>query len=256
MTSLDFLRWCVVILAALVPGGAAAGVRFDFASEVSGVTYSYRGRMIVDGTSSRIDVTEGTHPLFNPKFSIITRDAGRQIVVLDHSRRTFFNRNGSTIAGHLGTTRGLGNSIAEKPRVRSRRSASSVDGVATQRHSLHAEYRLNMNVEGESIEATVIIDATFDVLRDVPQRALQWGLQYAAKSGYAVVDRQLAAYVPRHLPLRQVVTASRRIANGPVVTETITTTVTNVVHDAIDAKELAVPDGYRYEEPAFVFGGP
>lgn len=234
-----------VLLAALVPLAAHAGVRFEFTAAMTG-SYSYGGRMAVEGLSSRTDITSGEHPLFNPSFSIITRDAGRQIVVLDHSRRTWFSRNGDLIAGHLGTTRGLGSTTAGKPRVRSRRDGGH--------EIVTAEYTLHMNVAGEKFDATVTLEARFETAPAIEQRALPWGLQYAAKTGYDAVDRAVANHVPRRLPLRQVVTASRRIGDGPLIAETITTTVSNVVSATIPDSELVVPDGYRHEEPSFVFG--
>ncbi|HEX2062464.1 MAG TPA: hypothetical protein VHK90_17120 [Thermoanaerobaculia bacterium] len=234
-----------LLLAVLVPLTASAGVRFEFTAAMTD-SYSYAGTMSVEGLSSRTDITSGEHPLFNPNFSIITRNAGRQIVVLDHGRRTWFSRNGDLIAGHLGTTRGLGSTTAGRPRVRSRRD----DGVEI----VTAEYTLRMNVEGEQLDATVLLEARFETAPALEQRALPWGLQYAAKTGYATVDRVVANHVPRRLPLRQIVKAARRIGDGPVIEETITTTVSNVVSAAIPETAFAVPDGYRYEEPSFVFG--
>jgi hypothetical protein len=234
---------CGFVIAALLPVAAAAGLRFDFATNING-SYSYAGRMAVDGTSSRTDITSGTHPLFNPNFSIITRDEGRQLLVLDHSRRTWFNRNGDLLAGHLGTTRGLGASSARKPRVRSFR-----DGDA---QVVRAEYTLAMTVEGEKLHGSVTLDARF-TLGDAVFRALPWGLNYAAKTGYGDVDRAIAMHVPKRLPMRQVVKASRRIGDGPMITETITTTVTNVANGDVAADVFAVPAGYRYEEPSFVY---
>lgn len=244
MNALALVRTCCgFVIAALLPVAAAAGVRFDFTADIAG-SYAYSGRMTADGTSSRTDITSGTHPLFNPNFSIITRDEGRQLVILDHSRRTFFNRNGDLIAGHLGTTRGLGSSSVRKPRVRSFRERDE--------QVVRVEYIVAMTVEGEKLEATVTLEARF-TLAELGFRALPWGLNYAAKTGYGDVDRVIAMHVPKRLPLRQVVKASRRIADGPVITETITTTVTNVSNGGVAADVFAVPAGYRYEEPSFVY---
>lgn len=244
MNALTLARYCCgFVIAALLPIAADAGLRFEFTADISG-SYSYSGNVTADGASSRTDITRGTHPLFNPNFSIITRDEGRQLVILDHSRRTWFNRNGDLIAGHLGTTRGLGSSSAGRPRVRSSR-----DGDV---QVVRAEYSLAMTVEGEKLKALVTLEARFTV-SDAVFRALPWGLNYAAKTGYADVDRVIAMHVPKRLPTRQVVKASRRIGDGPVITETITTTVSNVSTSDLAADAFAVPAGYRYEEPSFVY---
>ena len=53
---------------------AVAGTRFDFVAEAPG--YTYKGRMALDEKRLRIDITEGNHPLFNEKISIICREGG------------------------------------------------------------------------------------------------------------------------------------------------------------------------------------
>jgi hypothetical protein len=239
------LRFCALLVATLTPLVAAAGTRFDFTTEVTG--YSYSGHMAIDGTRSRVDITAGNHPLFNPGFSIITRNAGTEIVVIDHAQKTYFVRKMGAIGGHLATARGLGPTTASHPRV----SRSKKDGDSFE---VRAEYDLSMQIEGETIPATVELNATFDVDPKIEQRALPWGLQFAAKTGFEDVDRALAGRIPARLPLRQVVSVSRRIADGPVTTETITTIASNVRTEAMSSDEFLAPDGYRYKEPVFSFG--
>ena len=246
MNALRLLRSCAVFVATLAPLAAAAGTRFDFTTEVTG--YAYSGHMAIDGTRSRVDITAGTHPLFNPGFSIITRGAGKEIVVLDHKQHTYFVRRVATIGGHLATARGLGQASALRPHVRKSRTEPAT-------YVVRADYELQMEVEGEKLTGTVELEARFEIDRRIAQRALPWGLQFAAKTGYSNVDLALAASIPDRLPLRQFVSVSRRIADGPVITETITTTATNVRTEAMSDDEFLAPDGYRYQEPVFNFGG-
>jgi hypothetical protein len=246
MNALRLLRSCAVLVATLAPLAAAAGTRFDFTTDVTG--YSYSGHMAIDGTRSRVDITAGTHPLFNPNFSIITRGGGKEIVVLDHTQHTYFVRQVATIGGHLATARGLGSTSALRPHVRKSRTEA-------QTYVVHADYDLLMDIEGEKISGTVKLEARFEIDRRIAQRALPWGLQFAAKTGFTNVDLALAASIPDRLPLRQFVSVSRRIADGPVITETITTTATNVRTESMTDDEFLAPDGYRYKEPVFDFGG-
>jgi hypothetical protein len=238
------LRSCAVVVATLAPLAAAAGTRFDFTTEVTG--YSYSGHMAIDGQRSRVDITEGTHPLFNPAFSIITRGGGKEIVVLDHKQHTYFVRHMTSMGGHLATARGLGRTTAEHPHVRRTRPEP-------QTYVVHAGYDLLMEVEGEKLKGTVELEARFEIDPHVEQLALPWGLQFAAKTGYENVDRALADRIPDRLPLRQVVTVSRRIADGQLFTETITTTATNVRTEPMNNDEFLAPDGYTYKEPVFDF---
>lgn len=244
MNALRLLRSGAVLVATLTPLWVTAGTRFDFTTELT--SYAYSGHMAIDGTRSRVDITTGTHPLFNPKVSILTRHSGQEIVVIDHAHRTYFVRKMTGRGGHLGTTGGLGRTRASKPRIRRTRNGAT--------YAVSASYDLTMEVEGETLTATVVLSATFEVDPKIEQRALPWGLQFAAKTGFEDIDDSLASRIPRRLPLRQVVTSSRRIADGPLVTETITTTVTNVRTETMSDDEFLAPEGYRYQEPVFDFG--
>ena len=162
MNAPRLLRSCAIVVATLTPLAVTAGTRFDFKTEVTG--FSYSGHMAIDGTRSRVDITSGTHPLFNPGFSIITRGAGREIVVLDHTQHTYFVRKMATIGGHLATARGLGRTTASRPRVQRSRTS---DGT----YVVNAQYDLTMEVSGETFGATVELRATFDVDPKIEQRA-------------------------------------------------------------------------------------
>lgn len=230
----------------------AAGVRFDFVAEAP--RYTYRGRMWIDGTQSRLEITEGNHPLFNPNIMILSRKAGLHITVVDHTTRTFFQRDVAASSGPLATARGMGTNTASRWHITKTRERLDDGGDATERHTVRAEYRLDMDVEGEKIDATVKMHAEFDIDPRVRQRAHPWGLQFAAKTGFAKIDDALAARIPDRLPLRQVVTFSRQITGGPVVTETLTITISNVVDETLRDAEFYPPAGYPYREPVFSFG--
>ncbi len=201
---------------------------------------------MIERDRSRIDITEGNHPLFNPNTSVITREAGAEIILLDHQRKTWSQRPGKQLGGHLSTTRGLsGIASASNAAVQTDRSSNE--------HRLNATYSIMMEVEGERFPATVELEV-ITVLGSARQLAFPWGLQYAAKTGFEEVDRLLERRLPMRLPLRQTVIASRQLEGGPKVTETITTTLTNVSEGAVEDSIFFPPAGYRYEMPVFEFG--
>jgi hypothetical protein len=245
----ELLRAGAITLLALLPAAAHAGVRFDFTAEAS--TYKYSGTMTLEGKRLRVDVVEGNHPLFNPNVTMISRDGGAQIVVLDHAAKTYFQRAGAPMAGPLATVRGIGPSEALKPRVARRRDGGEGDLA---RHIVTAEYGIVMDVGGEKVNGSVEIEAEFEVDPSVRQFAHPWGLQFATKTGFDRVDEALAKRVPQYLPVRQVVTASRQIEGGPVVTERLVITVSNVVRTPVSDGVFMATPGYRYVEPVFSFG--
>lgn len=240
-----------VAAAALLAADARAGVVFDFAAEAPG--YSYSGTMTLEGPNSRLDISAGNHLLFNPAITHITRKEGAEIFVVDHSRRSYFHRlPPPEMRGPLSTTTGIGSSRLVRSHVT--RSRSKPEGGRIERHLIRAEYSVEMDVDGEKLDAVIHLEVEVDADPGFEQRAFPWGLQYAAKTGFEKLDWALASRIPNRLPVRQVVRASRQIAGGPLMTETITITVSNVREADAGDGIFYPPPGYRYEEPVFRFG--
>ena len=241
------IRRLAAFVAVLLPFSLSAAVRCDFTTELTSPSYSYGGKLTIDKDRSRVDIHDGNHPLFNPSTSVITRDAGAEIIILDHDRKTWSQRPGKALGGHLSTTRGINMSTtASAAQVRTDRDADT--------HRLHANYTLMMEVEGERFPATVELEVVSDLGSAPRQMAFPWGLQFAAKTGFEEVDRLIERRMPMRLPSRQVVTASRQIEGGPKVTEVITITVSNVSETDVASDFFFPPKGYRYEMPVFEFG--
>lgn len=240
------LRSLAAFVAITLPISAAAGIRAEFNTTLTSPAYSYSGVLAIDGNSSRIDVLKGSHPLFRENTSIITRDGGQEIVILDHERRTWHARRAAGLGGHLSTSRGLGVTTASQPEVETTRNGRE--------HRLHVKYGLVMAIEGEQLTGNVDLEVITEVDPDLHQKALPWGLQYAAKSGFDEVDRAIARGIPRDIPVRQVVTATRRIEGGEPLTETMTTVLTNIANAPTPKAVFFPPKDYRYEVPKFEFG--
>lgn len=250
VTTLSQFAAAAVIL--LFAAGAEAGARFDVVVEAPG--YQYKGKVALEEKRLRIDISEGNHPLFNGKISIISREAGTEVLVIDHGNHTYFQRRVGHIGGPLPAARGIGNTKASRTHVDKSRERIDDGGPATERHTIEASYDLDMEVMGEELEGNVRMKAEFDIDPDIDQYAHPWGLQFAAKTGFERLDNAIARAVPNRLPLRQVVTVSRQIAGGPVITETMTVLVSNVIEEDIPDNEFYAPGGYPYQEPVFTFG--
>jgi hypothetical protein len=239
----------IVCLAAA--SAASAGIRFDLAAQAPG--YGYKARAAMDGKRLRLDIYEGNHPLFNSNISIISRKGGTEVLVIDHSSRTYFQRQVTHIAGPLPAARGMGRTELKSMDVDRSRETIVEGGAATERYTLTADYEIEMEIEGEKLRASVKMHAQFDIDPKIDQIAQPWGLQYGAKTGFDRLDRAILRAVPNRLPLRQVVTASRQIEGGPVITDTLTVDVTGVFEESIPNAEFFAPDGYAYREPVFSF---
>jgi hypothetical protein len=248
---MNVTRW---LLAATLLGtfSVDGGVRFDFVANAG--TYSYSGRMWIEGTKSRLVITEGRHPLFKPDIMILTHNGGMKVIVVDHATHTYFQRTFIEARGPLATVAGIGTSSASRWRVSKSKEHLDDGGAATERHIVRVQYDLTMEVEGQKLDGTVQMEAEFDIDPTIVQKAHRWGLQYGAKTGYPKLDDIIAGRIPDRLPLRQVVSVSRQIAGGPVMTESLQITLSNVVEETLTDREFYAPAGYPYREPVFKFG--
>jgi hypothetical protein len=239
-------RSLALFVAVTLPISAAAGVRAEFNTTLTSPAYSYSGVLAIEGNASRIDVLKGSHPLFRENTSIITRDGGQEIVILDHERRTWHARRAAGLGGHLSTSRGIGTTTASEPEVQTTRNGRE--------HRLNVRYGLVMAIEGEKLTGDVELEVISELAPSLHQKALPWGLQFGAKSGFEAIDRVIARGIPRDIPVRQVVTATRRIEGGEPLTETMTTILTNVANAPTPKEVFFPPKDYRYEVPKFEFG--
>src|SRR5438105_4736901 len=101
-------RWMLGLLLVAAPA-LQAGVTFDFHCEKKGTaSYSFSGRAFMQGRNIRYEITEGSHPVFNPGITIISKDGGSVLLILDHKQRTYFFRSTGAMAGPLATYRAPG----------------------------------------------------------------------------------------------------------------------------------------------------
>jgi hypothetical protein len=240
--------------------GPALAVSFDFVTTIDGANpYSYEGRMTVSNTFCRVDITRGAHPLFNPDYSIISQRSGRVILVLDHKHKTYFSRETNGMNGPLSTVRGFTRSSAAHASIRvhgERAAAEPGHSRRMTRYAVHVTYDLSITVEEEKFPATVDISGSIWTLDGTLQTALPWGMQFAAKTGFPDIDRTIAARLPHEVPVRQLITVSRRIGDGPRVSETMTITTSNFSEAPSPPEIFGAPADYRPREPNFNFGGP
>ena len=237
---------------------AAAAATIDFVTTVEGAhSYSYAGHLSLRGVFSRIDISSGSHPLFNPANSIVTQKRGDVILVLNHRDRTYFFRDSAGMSGPLSTARGFEESTASNVSVEVEKvkgEPAEFNGRRLNHYSVRVRYNLMIMVAGEKVPAKVEMNGWLSTLADEIQEALPWGLHFAAKSGFPEIDRAIARKLPRGLPVRTRFVVSRRLGDGPSVTESISTEATSINETLPPAAVFSVPAGYKESQPQFSFG--
>lgn len=245
-----------LLLAAVLAHSAAAATTFTFECRNNGtVPYTFRGRAVVEGTSARYDVTEGSHPLFNPRMTVVSKDRGAVLMIMDHRQKTYFMRTTDSMTGQLALWKGPGKSRESRHEVLVARedAPATIAGHDTTKYTVRAGYNLAMEVEGERLKGRVDAVASFWMMEGSLD-ALPYGLHFALKTGFPTIDAEVAkALAGKGIPLREVVSVTRSIADGPTITESFTLEVTEVRNEPAEAAVFAPPPGYVYREPSFGF---
>ena len=243
----------LAVFLAAVTSTASAATRFDFDCRKEGFGgFEFHGHAILEGTDVRYDITSGNHPLFNPEYTIISKDRGARLIVLDHRHRTYFIRDTLRMTGPLGTFRAPGQETITK---RSVHLSDEERGADARVYTLRVSYAADVKLEGEEMRAqvTAVAHVTTSLLADA--KAVPYGLAFALKTGDRDLDFDIANLMQkRGLPLHQQVRVTRIIADGSPSTEELTLDTSNLRTIANEAWHFQPPAAYAPAEPNFRIG--
>jgi len=235
----------------VVPAFGGTVIDYECHTE-SSTSYSFTTRVSIDGPNARYDVIEGSHPMFNPMITIISRDEGTTLIIVDHKQRTYFIRKTAPMSGALSTWKApgvVGDSHAQfemQPE-----GTSTIAGREVHGHRAHASYDLALKIEGEALAAHVDAQGTFWTIEG-RNNALPFGVVFAFKSGLPSLDIKIERRLPRiGIPLKQTLSVTRTISGGSPIREDFTATATKVVEEKLEAAVFQAPMGYQFREPTF-----
>jgi hypothetical protein len=247
--------WLAVVLTvAAFPLAAGTVMELDCHSD-STSPYSFVARISIDGPNARFDVIEGMHPVFNPKITVISRDEGETLIIIDHKQKTYFIRKSRAMSGPISTWKAPGGINESKVSfdVDRGNELETIAGRSVRRYRAQAEYDISMKLEGEKMSAHVKSEGTFWTIEG-RNDALPFGLEFAFKSGFDSLDHKVGRRLPRiGLPLKQSVSVTRTISGGAPITERFDATATKVSDEKLDFAIFEPPVGYRFREPTFGF---
>jgi hypothetical protein len=234
---------------------ASAGWTIDFTIQNhSSASYSYRGRALVEGDSVRYDVLQGTHVLFNPQYSVISRQGGKTLIILDHRMKTYFMRDARQMMGPISTWRAPGQQDTSSVSThvsKDETAKGDVGGHPASKYDLKASYTIAMKVEGEKMKARVKSDADVWVMDDRSD-SMPFGLSFALKSGIPEIDAELEKRLGKKgLPLRGKLTVTRTIGDGDAITESMTFDADRIEEAKHPESLFTAPPNYSWKEPTF-----
>jgi hypothetical protein len=232
-------------------GGAAAESR------------DFRGRLIVDGRSYRLELEPGGEdpPLYQ---ALISKDGGAHELALNLPNHTFFAPHPLAVTSSLLRVLPIGDASVSNLGIQSSETPETLDGVATRRREIRLAYDVAIAISApvgrqapgkmhviETVHGKVTVEAVY-WLAPGERPALPELLRPDIRSGFAEVDAKLAAAAAAldGITLQQRVTISSTGDQGATPLRSVRTVrLENHKRVATRPALFEVPPGFRKHEP-------
>jgi hypothetical protein len=255
------MRSGVLFLAFLLASTISAATQFKFVTESTGDRLNPRsaGTVRVEGLSYRTDGDpEGL--LSSASFST---DGGKTVTVLNQKLSTYFRSkpDPKSPSSGLYDVPFVGMDKKSKVSVKDvvlteEPTDERIAGYETKKYVLTFAHDVQYTVEGEKLRvlfrSTVLLWTTEAIELSVVPMDLR-----EIRTGHDAVDPAVKEALSgvKGFPLKRQMSVTRRYEGGQVMVDAMTTTFDDFKTVALPPEALAVPSGYRYEEPVMLFPG-
>lgn len=255
------MRSVLLAFALLLAGTAAAATQFRYVVESTGdaLNPKHSGIVRVDGLSYRID-SEGDL-MANASFST---DGGKTVIALNERLSTYYRLKGGRSkgmsTGHYSVPFLDENSkdvvAVKNVSMEEEPSEERIAGFPARKYVLKFAHDVKLKIGAETIRvmfhSTILLWTTDEIKLAVVPMDLR-----NVRTGFAAVDQPVAAALSavKGFPLKRILSVSRRYEGGAVMVDLVTTTFDDFETVDLPAEALAVPPGYRYQEPVIAFPG-
>jgi hypothetical protein len=241
------------------------------AAGANGVTYRFEtgarsGTVWAAGRAARMESTRAKTDAADEDRRVqveIWKDGGRQVLVVDDSARTFYDRAAREAKGEgAAPPYAVPAATVSKPFEIVSAKMRSVDvrpaaeaGADCRPVKIAFSYDLELRISGitgATFPASVTGVDEACLATGLPVDALPFGHGPGLTTGISAVDDALArayATVPG-VPVRRTVSVTRRIEGGEPVTSTLS--LSGLAAADVPAARLDVPAGYQHREPVLV----
>jgi hypothetical protein len=247
------MRRGFLLLAILLANTISAATQFKYVIESTGTSLNPRvaGTVRVDGLSYRIG-GEGEQSLSSGSFST---DGGRTLTVLDAKLSTYFRTKGASLSSGHYFVPFL--DMDKKPKVSVKDvvlteepTDERIAGYETKKYVLTFAHDVRFTLAGEKLRvlfsSTVLLWTTDAIdLPFVPMDPRE------IHTGHDAVDQAVREALSgvKGFPLKCHMSVTRRFEGGQVMVDAVTTTFDDFKTVDLPPEALAVPAGYRYQEP-------
>ncbi|HEY3053173.1 MAG TPA: DUF4412 domain-containing protein [Thermoanaerobaculia bacterium] len=243
----------------LIATNLLAGHTYHFQSVTSQPRgeVSTAGTAVVDGGNVRVDFEKGDNMLFSDKSVVISKDGGKNLVVIDTAGKDYYEIKLDdilNIANVMARSRGGASfqiSYANPTvTVKDEGDGGQVEGFATHKYGIDSSYDANVNMMGRAMSNHVEMRSELWVTDELPAELTTFVQWRGFRMGIPELDELLDSQsrLIKGFPLREVMTSTTTSSRGGSRTWTTTTTISNVKKNALPASEFDVPAGYTKTE--------
>jgi hypothetical protein len=249
------MRRLVLVLALLLANTISAATQFKYVTESAGDRPASKsaGTIRIDGVSYRIDYEN--YLVATASFSI---DGGKTVTALNENLSTYYRLKDSStrpsssfFMGKFSDAEVTVKDVSLTEELTNERIA----GFATKKYVLKLAHDVTLTLGGHKVRvfyrSTVLLWTTEEVDLSVYPMDLR-----ELHTGFGEVDRKVREALAgvKGFPLKRRMSVTRQYEGGVVMVQAVTTTFDDFKTVDLPPKALAVPPGYRYEEP--VIGAP
>ena len=232
--------------------GAATQYRYVRTSTGSRLTPKTSATVRLEGKTYRIDWDEIVTA--SAEFST---DGGKNVVALHRELATWFHGKAVVPDSTLYSTVTLGKGkVKLKSIALTQEPGSEIAGYATRKYVLRFAYDIRESIGGNPLRTIFqttaemwVTDALDGAVVPLDVRSLQTGED---KVDAAVKDALSAV---RGFPLQRRLVVTRQYEGGPAQTDVVTSTFSEFTTAELPPSDLAIPEGYRYQEPVISVPG-
>jgi hypothetical protein len=259
------MRHGLLVLALLWANTISAATQFKYVVESTGdpLIPRHTGTIRIEGGSYRVDY-EGADKL--GATASFSTDGGKTVTALNETLSTYYHPKAFpseakiTSSGHYSAPFIEKNTkpvVSVKNVILEEESSDErIAGHATKKYVLRFTHDLRVKMGGEKVRvifgSTVLLWTTEEIdLPDVPMNLRE------IRTGFDTVDQAVNAALSgvKGFPLKRRLAVTRQYEGGRVMVDVVTTTFDDFKTVDLPPAALAVPAGYRFQEPVIGFPG-
>lgn len=246
-------RFFIFVAAAVLAVPVLGGVAYDFSMTTTGEGQNSKmaGVAKVEGSSMRMEITEGDEGIFETGSVIVSKDGGSLMVVINPDDQTYFELSVDQIFNQLAAMmESMGSNFEmsiknQKINVQDLGAGGTIAGYATTKYQVDAKYDIIMSMMGMNMTMNVDSSTVMWATPEISKESATFFQSKGLKTGMKDLDALIAQYSDEieGFPLKTEADSTMVMMGRNIKSRTITE-VSNVRETTVPSSEFNVPSGY------------